>query len=168
MPVISMLQQGNAVGRATKGAAPPAKPVATAASTGAPGSAPGAASAPGADGQGAAPPPSGFGSLVMLLPFVLLFGLIFMMQRGDKKKRAALESKLKKGDRVITRAGFIGKITQMGERTVRIEIAPGVNTTMLKSHIEGLDGGDVAAKDDKSGKPSDSKQEKGGSDSKKK
>ncbi len=61
-----MLQQGNALGRATKGAAPPAKQVATAASTGAPGS------APGADGQGAAPPPSGLGSMVMLLPFVLL------------------------------------------------------------------------------------------------
>jgi preprotein translocase subunit YajC len=101
---------------------------------------------------------------MMLLPFVLLFGLIWWMQRGEKKKRSELEGKLKKGDRIITRAGFIGKLTELGERTARVELAPGVNITMLRSHIEGLDGGDTtpASKSSagKSSKAADSKKKK--------
>ena len=147
-----MLQPGQAPGRAATGAPPPAAPPPQT----------GTATATPADG---APPKGGssggFGGMMMLLPFLLLFGLIFLMNRSDKKKRAALESQLKKGDRVITRSGLIGKLIENGVRTVRIEIAPGVNVSMLKSAVEGLDTGDPAAtnvKADAKGKPEQSKE----------
>jgi len=94
--------------------------------------------------------------MMLLLP-LLLFGVIFLMNRGEKKKRAALEAKLKKGDKVVTRAGFVGKLVEVGEREARIELAPGVNVAMIKTAIEGLyepvpAGG---GKDDKSGKGKD-------------
>lgn len=82
---------------------------------------------------------------MLLLPLVL-FGVIMLMNRGDKKRRQELETKLKKGDRVVTRSGITGKVVEVGERTVRVEIAPGVNVTMVKTAIEGLDTGDEPAK----------------------
>ena len=50
-----------------------------------------------------------------------------------------LESKLKKGDRVVTQSGIIGKLIEVSDRTVRAEIAPGVNVTMLKSAVQGIE-----------------------------
>jgi len=97
---------------------------------------------------GAAPAPSGGawgGTMMLVLPFLLLFGLLFLMNRGEKKKRAALESKLKRGDRVVTRSGIKGKLIDIGEGTAKVEIAPGVNVVMVKAAIEGLDPGESAA-----------------------
>lgn len=82
---------------------------------------------------------------MLFLPLVL-FGIIILMNRGEKKRRTQLEEKLKKGDRVVTRSGITGKLIEVGERTVRVEIAAGVNVTMVKTAIEGLDTGDDKAK----------------------
>ena len=93
--------------------------------------------------------------MTMMLPILILVGFMFFMSRSEKKKRTALESKLKKGDRVITRSGIIGKLLEVGDRTVRAEIAPGVNVTMLKVAIEGLEGSEnisTANKDESSSK----------------
>lgn len=135
------LQPAEAPGRADPGAAAP--------KTG--GDAPASATR---TGEGATEPrpsdtggsPGGFGGLAMLVPFVILFGFIFMMSRSEKKKRGELESKLKKGDRVVTRSGIAGKLTEVSGDRVRVEIAPGVNVQMVKSAIEGLDPGDTGGK----------------------
>ncbi|MBI4702926.1 MAG: preprotein translocase subunit YajC [Deltaproteobacteria bacterium] len=84
-----------------------------------------------------------FGGMALLVPFLLLFGLLFWMNRGEKRKRQSLEGKLKKGDRVITRSGIVGKLVEVSERTVKVEIAPGVSVLMYKSGIEGLEGGEA-------------------------
>lgn len=84
----------------------------------------------------------------MLLPILL----IFMTMRGQNKKQKQIEASLKTGDKVITQSGLIGKIVEMNERTVRIEIAPGVNVQMLKSAIQGPDGGDPKPADGKDAK----------------
>lgn len=86
--------------------------------------------------------------LLMLLPVVVL--LISM--RGQNKKQKQLESMLKTGDTVVTQSGLIGKILEMNERTVKLEIAPGVNVRMLKTAIQGVDGGDPKPGDAKDGK----------------
>jgi preprotein translocase subunit YajC len=84
--------------------------------------------------------------MMLILPIALI-GVIWLMGRGEKKRRAEMEDKLKKGDRVVTRSGITGKVVEMAERTVRVEIAPGVNVTMVKSAIEGLDADAAAAPD---------------------
>ena len=71
--------------------------------------------------------------LIMALPLLLLV----LMSRSQNKKQKELEASLKVGDRVVTQAGLIGKVTDLGERTARIEIAPGVNVLMLKTAIQG-------------------------------
>lgn len=83
--------------------------------------------------------------MALVLPFLLLFGLLFFMNRGEKKKRTAFESKLKRGDKVVTRAGIKGKLVELGEGSVKVEIAPGVTVAMVKGAIEALDPGDAPA-----------------------
>jgi len=77
--------------------------------------------------------------LIMFLPMLLV---IFLLNRSQGKKQKELESKLKKGDRVVTSAGLIGKIAEMGTRYAKLELAPGVKVTVLKSSIQGLDSGE--------------------------
>jgi preprotein translocase subunit YajC len=151
-----MLQPTEAPGRA--GTATPAAPPAPEATAD-----PGASTAP-------APPPDGGGlsmGMMLLLPLVL-FGILFLMNRGEKKRRTDMETKLKKGDRVVTRSGITGKLAEVGERTVRVEIAPGVNVTMVKTAIEGLDASDQAATKAASLPEKTGKEDKGAKDDGKK
>jgi preprotein translocase subunit YajC len=85
---------------------------------------------------------AGLGGNGMLLMFALPLLLMFMMSRSQSKKQKELESGLKVGDRVITRAGAVGKLVEVGERLVKLELAPGVNVQFLKTSIEGVDTGD--------------------------
>lgn len=84
-----------------------------------------------------AAPGGGFGGMSMLLVMALPLLLLIFMTRSQSKKQKELESSLKVGDRVVTQAGLIGKITDLQERTAKIEIAPGVAVQMLKSSIQG-------------------------------
>ena len=103
-------------------------------------------SAPPAQGP-EGPPGGGMGSMGILLMFALPLLLIFMMTRSQNKKQRQLESALKTGDRVITQSGLIGKIVDINASSTRVklEIAPGVNIQILKSAIQGVDGGEAVA-----------------------
>src|SRR5690606_39080926 len=101
----------------------------------------------------AAPPDAGFGGMgVILLPLLLMVGLMIFMSRSDKKRREKLESSLKKGDRVLTQAGFIAKLVEVGDTEVKVELAPGVVVKMVKSAIQGHVDGTAPAKETKSDK----------------
>ena len=59
-------------------------------------------------------------------------------QIKQQKKHTSLLSNLKKGDRVVTRGGVIGKITKIKNDTIfEIEIN-GSSFDILKSHISSL------------------------------
>ena len=105
--------------------------------------------------SGGAPPMSGMTTILFMLMPVLL--IVFTM-RNQSKKQKAIEQNLKTGDTVVTQSGLIGKITEMNERTVRLEIAPGVNVRLLKTAIQGIDAGDT--KVDPKADPKDSKESK--------
>jgi len=91
------------------------------------------------------PPASGGGPnlFFMLMLFLPLFFLLFWMPRSQQKKQAAALAKLQKGDRVVTQSGMIGKLVEVGERTFKLEIAPGVKIDVLKSSVAGKDGADA-------------------------
>jgi len=105
----------------------------------------------------------GMGPNGMLLMFALPLLLMFFMSRSQSKKQKDLESGLKVGDKVLTRMGIVGKLTEVGDTRVKLEIAPGVNVQFLKTAIEGLDTGDpknAPKKDDKDAKKDDAKDSK--------
>lgn len=127
-----------------------------------PGPAP--APAPGAAGEGQAapqgPPPDGGlfgGGGMMFLPLLLLVGYMIWSSRNQQKKQKELEAGLKVGERVLTTSGIVGKITEVGERTIRLEVAPGVHVTFIKTAIQGTDPTSVKKDEKQDAKKDDAK-----------
>jgi preprotein translocase subunit YajC len=68
-------------------------------------------------------------NLQSLLPFLLMFVVIYFFMIRPQQKRAKqekeFESNLKVGDRIITKSGLHGKIAEVSEGTVVIETMSG-------------------------------------------
>lgn len=96
---------------------------------------------------GAPPAEPGFGGgilplLIMVVPMLLL---LFFTSRSQQKKQAAVIASLKKGDRVLTQSGLVGRLVEIGDRFVKLEIAPGVKVEVLRSGVLGTDTADTQA-----------------------
>lgn len=82
-----------------------------------------------------------------LVPFLMVGGIFAMMyflmirpQQKQMREHRTLLAGLKKGDEVVTSGGFIGRLHQVGEKTVTVEIAPGVKVRVLKTSVVGKGG----------------------------
>jgi len=88
--------------------------------------------------QAAAPgaAPSPVPSIVMM---VALFGIMYFLMIRPQTKRAKehreLVSKLAKGDEVITNGGIAGRVDELGENFISVEIAEGVRVKLQRSAI---------------------------------
>lgn len=103
----------------------------------------GGGSAPSGGGGG-----GGGGALQLLFPILIFVAFYFFLIRPQQKKQKDLDNKLKKGDRVFTNAGIVGKIVEMNERRVTLEVSKGVNMVFLRTAIGGIDEGDPVKSDD--------------------
>jgi preprotein translocase subunit YajC len=61
----------------------------------------------------------------ILLILVVMYFFIFRPQQTRMKKEKAFETGLKVGDKIITKGGLHGKISELGETTVVIETMSG-------------------------------------------
>jgi preprotein translocase subunit YajC len=91
-----------------------------------------------------------------LLPLILIFGIFYFMlilpqKKKDKNFKLLMES-LKRGDKVMTIGGIVGKITAIKEGTLKIQIAPKVEVEIRKSAVASI----VSRSSDK---PKDNKDE---------
>ena len=63
------------------------------------------------------------------LPFILIFVVMYLFmilpQQKRAKKEKEFESSLKVGDRIITKSGIHGKVSEIAETTVVIETMSG-------------------------------------------
>lgn len=94
------------------------------------------------------PPPESPGAFSLLFPLLLLlplFLIMFWSSRSQQKKQAQALTALKKGDRVLTQSGLVGKLVEVGDRYAKIEVAPNVKIEMLKTGLLGKDTGDTVA-----------------------
>lgn len=74
--------------------------------------------------------PSGIANLVLLgLVFVMFYFLLIRPQMKRQKEHKAMVSTLSKGDEVVTSGGVLGKIDDVGDSFVTLEIA---NNTHIK------------------------------------
>jgi preprotein translocase subunit YajC len=84
-----------------------------------------------------------------LLPLIVVAAFYFLFWRPQQAKERELNTKLKKGDRVVTQAGLIGKIFELGDREVKLELAPNMRIDILRTSIASIyDGSDPAKKPD--------------------
>lgn len=67
--------------------------------------------------------------LTQYLPFILMFVVIYFFMIRPQQKKVKLEkefeSSLKVGDKIITKSGFHGKVSELSETTVVIETMAG-------------------------------------------
>jgi preprotein translocase subunit YajC len=84
----------------------------------------------------------GPGPLVQLLPLVLVFVVFyFLLIRPQQKKAKAHQemlNNLKRNDEVITAGGLYGRVVELNERIVTLEIAPNVRVRVDRPHISEL------------------------------
>lgn len=88
-----------------------------------------------------APTNGAMGLMNLLFPIVLIAAFYFLLIRPQTKR--AKEHKqmvdgLKKGDEVVTGGGVLGRITEVGDNFVQVEIADGVNIRVQKQAVGSL------------------------------
>ena len=88
--------------------------------------------------------------MLLFLMFIPLLIFMFWQSRSQQKKQEAAVSALKKGDRVLTQSGLVGRLLEIDSRYARIELAPGVKVQVLKSSLSGRDADEAAKTDSKS------------------
>lgn len=95
-----------------------------------------------AQGLGGSGSGGGMGTLLSLIPFVLIFVIFYFLlilpqQKRQKQQKALLEA-LKKGDKVITASGIWGTVTNLGKDTVTLQIADTTKIRIQREHIARL------------------------------
>ncbi|GAP67224.1 preprotein translocase, YajC subunit [Mizugakiibacter sediminis] len=77
--------------------------------------------------------------LISFLPLIILFGIFYFMLIRPQMKRAkehrSMVAALAKGDEVVTNGGLAGRVDELGDSFVTLEIAPGVKVKLQKQAI---------------------------------
>jgi preprotein translocase subunit YajC len=88
-------------------------------------------------GQAAAAPQGN--PLVTFLPLILLFVVFYFLmirpQMKKQKEQRAMLSALSKGDEVVTTGGIAGRIDEVSDAFITLEIAPSVKVKLQKGAV---------------------------------
>lgn len=83
--------------------------------------------------------PSPFGPLlIMALIFGFFYFLVIRPQQKREKEKTTLRENLKKGDDVVTVGGVYGRVVELKEGVVILEIAQNVRVRFERKAIEAL------------------------------
>ena len=86
-----------------------------------------------------AAPSQGFTPLLMVAVFfVIFYFLLFRPQQKRAKEHQNLLAKLAAGDEVVTGGGILGRVTEVGDTFVTLEVADGVRLKVQKVQITQL------------------------------
>jgi preprotein translocase subunit YajC len=102
----------------------------------------------------AAPGASGPGPLMTIFPFIviliIMYFMVFRPQQKKQKEHQEMLNKLKRNDEVMTSGGIYGKVTEIKDQVVTLEVAPNVRIRVSRPQISAVTSGDKApAKDGK-------------------
>lgn len=87
--------------------------------------------------QGAAPAAGpGMGDLIFFVAIILMFYFMLIRpQMKRQKEHKKMVSELAKGDEVITNGGILGKVTNVGEDFMDVQVAEGVVVKVQKAQV---------------------------------
>ncbi len=92
--------------------------------------------------QTAAPAPAagGLDILMSVLPFLLIFVVMYFLiirpQRAQMKRREELLKNIRRGDQVVTGGGIVGKVTKViDDSELEVEIADGVKIRVVRGGV---------------------------------
>ena len=89
-------------------------------------------------GGGAAASPGWVQFMPMILLFVVFYFLLIRPQQKRTKQHREMVSGLSKGDEVVTNGGVLGKITDVTDNFVSLEIAKGVEIKVQRNLIQSM------------------------------
>ena len=80
--------------------------------------------------------------IASLLPLVVIFAVFYFMmirpQQLQQKKYREMISRLKKGDRVLTRGGLYGVILEVKDNDLMLELAQNVRVRANRTAVQSL------------------------------
>ena len=93
--------------------------------------------------QGAGLFGGGDNMLVSLLPFILIFVIMYFLilrpQQKKSKDHAELVKNIRRGDTVVTTGGLVGKVTKVvDDDQIEFEISDGVRVRQMRQMIAGV------------------------------
>ena len=87
-----------------------------------------------AGGQAAGPSPMA-NILLLVGMFVVFYFILIRPQQKRAKEHKSLVSSLKKGDEILTNGGLLGKLTEVGDNYLALEIADNVSVKLQRSAV---------------------------------
>ncbi len=92
--------------------------------------------------------------MYQVLPFVLIFVIMYFLilrpQQRRAKQHQELVKNLRRGDTVITSGGLVGKVTKLvDDEQVEIEVADGVRVRQVRSMVTDVRAKGEPVKEDK-------------------
>lgn len=73
--------------------------------------------------------------LLMVAMFAIMYFLMIRPQQKKMRQDQEMRAQLGEGDRVLLTSGIFGTIAHVGERQMIVELAPGVEITVLKGNV---------------------------------
>ena len=90
----------------------------------------------------AAPGAAGPGPLMTIFPFivilVIMYFMVFRPQQKKLKQHQEMLNKLKRNDEVMTSGGIYGKVTEIKDQVVTLEVAPNVRIRVNRPQISAV------------------------------
>lgn len=81
-------------------------------------------------------PTAGYGQIVIMVTmFAIFWFMLIRPQQKRAKEHKALIEGLQKGDEVVTQGGLVGKVAQVGDNYVHLEIAANTQVVVQKPAI---------------------------------
>lgn len=91
---------------------------------------------PGAGGQ------SSGSAITSFIPFILIFVLFYFLilrpQQKQNRERKDMLKNVKRGDKILTSGGIYGKVVNVAENDLSVEIAKGINIQMSRSGVSAI------------------------------
>jgi len=91
-----------------------------------------------AAGAGGSPEGGLMGFIPLMLIFVLFYFLLIRPQAKRAKEHKQMVEALSKGDEVVTNGGVLGRINEVGDSFISVEIADGVVVKLQRSAVASL------------------------------
>lgn len=92
--------------------------------------------------QGGAQGSGGSSLLQGMIPFILIFVLFYFLilrpQQKQSRELKEMKSNLKRGDNILTSGGIYGKVVNVNEDVLSVEIAKGINIKMTRSGVSAI------------------------------
>ena len=76
--------------------------------------------------------------LMMGLFFVIFYFMLIRPQSKRAKEHRAMLSALATGDEVVTSGGILGRVTEVGDNFITLEVASGVQLKVQKGQVAAL------------------------------